>query len=71
MSDKPSKDARWHNGRESRLMVECDGWCMVRRPGAAPYVMFAKDWHALPTAAEGRAMFEQYRAAIEEPRANP
>lgn len=30
------------------LMVESGGYCMVRRPGAFPFVMTAKDFRDLP-----------------------
>lgn len=60
-------DARWHNGRESRLMAEKNGWCMVRRPGFIPYTIMAKDWYALPTAEEGEAQSKQYQSAIDPP----
>lgn len=66
MSDKPAVDARWHNGAESRLMTEADGWCMVRRPGCVPYTILAREWHALPSAAEGRRLSELYRRAVYE-----
>ena len=64
MTGKPKVDARWHNGAESRLMAERDGWCMVRRPGCVPYTILALAWEALPSVAEGRRLEEQYRAAL-------
>lgn len=57
------KEARWHNGRESRLMAMADGWVMVRRPGAAPYTMTSKEWADLPDVETGRELEEEYRRA--------
>lgn len=30
------------------LVSYAEGWCMVRRPGAMPYVISATDWAKLP-----------------------
>lgn len=48
------KIAKWDRGAESRELARADNWVMVRRPGAIPYTVFAKEWDALPSAEEGR-----------------
>jgi hypothetical protein len=32
-----------------RLLAKAEGWCMVRRPGCAPFVMHEKEWTQLPS----------------------
>jgi hypothetical protein len=68
MTDKASLDdvrtPRWHNGNESRFMVEKDGWCMVRRKGAAPYLIGTKEWLALPDSETGRIYSNEFKKAV-------
>lgn len=58
------RGARWHEGAESRYMAHANNWVMVRRPGCVPYTIYQSDWLALPTAAKGREMAEQYNRAF-------
>lgn len=52
---KISHENRFDRGGEIRLMCECNGYCMVRRPSAIPFVMSRKDWNRLPESGEGAA----------------
>lgn len=57
------KQTRWHNGKESRLVAYAEGWVMVRRHGASPYTMLAKEWEELPSVELGRECYEKYSEA--------
>jgi hypothetical protein len=63
MPEHDVREARWHNGMESRFMTERDGWVMVRRPGCIPYTVFKKEWLKLPLAEMGRQLAEAYKLA--------
>lgn len=56
---------KWHNGAESREMVRAEGWVMVRRKGAAPYLVRAKEWDDLPPGDIGSERAREYRQALE------
>lgn len=59
-----SKVSKWHNGAESREMARAAGWVMVRRPGFVPYILFAKEWDALPSAKDGERMQHEYDKTV-------
>lgn len=51
MTDRPkrsSRERRYDEHGELRLMAEVDGWLMVRRPGRIPFTMRRKEWDVLP-----------------------
>lgn len=58
-----SKPSRWHNGAESREMGRVEGWVVVRRKGAAPYLIHEKEWDALPSAEDGQRWADEYDRA--------
>lgn len=45
------KPTRIYGHGPVRLMGEAEGYCMVRRPGAMPFVISLKEWLALPAQA--------------------
>lgn len=47
------KEIRIWQGAPARLMVEAEGYVMVRRKGGVPFVVGIKDWSASPLAAPG------------------
>ena len=60
------KLTKWHNGAESREIVRAEGWCMVRRKGAAPYLIGEREWDSLPSAQLGAELDAQYNAALSQ-----
>lgn len=44
---------RFDRHGEIRLMVECDGYVMARRPGRIPFCISRNDWDNLPETAVG------------------
>jgi hypothetical protein len=46
-------------------MATADGWVMVRRPGAAPYTLTAKEWRDLPDVDTGRQLEADFKAAAQ------
>jgi len=63
---KLTKD-RWHNGAESREMGRVEGWVVVRRKGAAPYLIHGREWDALPSAEDGKRWSDAYASALNTP----
>lgn len=44
------KPWRWDRPGDVRLMAKAEGYCMVRRKGAMPFIIDAKMWDAAPVA---------------------
>lgn len=48
------KEVRIWQGSSARLMVQAEGYVMVRRKGAAPFVLSLKEWDSAPLAEPDR-----------------
>lgn len=53
--DREFKADRERGAFRVRYMAHADGYVMVRRPGAAPFVIGEKEWRKLPPFNDGQS----------------